>query len=88
MKPGDEAVEAALQPAGDADAEPRWMTRWLDGVDASSMSQRRLTSIERHGGLDRLADAARRRGVHLVRLTDDAGHELVAASRHAFHVIC
>jgi hypothetical protein len=36
------------------------------------MSQRALSSIDAHGGLTAAVKAARKQGVHLVRLTDDA----------------
>ena len=53
------------------------------------MSQRKLTSIEKHGGgLDAVRAVARDKGVHLVLLTDDKGNELVAASVHPFKVVC
>jgi len=74
-----------------ADSESIWAARWLDGVASSpaSMSQRRLTSIERYGGgLEAVAAAATARGVHLLLLTDDKGDRLVAASRHPFTVVC
>lgn len=76
------------EPAGAGEA---WAAAWLDGVasGASTMSQRRLSSIEaRGGGLAAVRRLAQARGVHLLRLTDDRGDELVAASRHPFGVIC
>lgn len=69
----------------------RWAADWLASVAAGSntMSQRKLTSIDKHGGgLDAVCAVARAKGVHLVLLTDDKGHELVAASTHPFKVIC
>ena len=67
-----------------------WMERWLDGVASgqSTMSQRVMSSIEAHGGLDRAVSAARDRGVHLVALTDDHGRALVAASLKPFKTLC
>ena len=67
-----------------------WIAGWLDRVACgrAAMSQRTAKSIARRGGLVPLVEAARRRGIHLVQLTDDRGIELVAASRHAFKVIC
>ena len=67
-----------------------WIETWLDGVVSgrATMSQRVMSSIEAHGGLHRLVSAAQERGVHLVRLTDDHGKELVAASLKPFTVLC
>ena len=67
-----------------------WIEKWLDGVVAgqTTMSQRLMSSIEAHGGLDRVISAARHRGVHLVQLTNDHGAELVAASLNPFRVLC
>jgi phosphoserine aminotransferase len=64
--------------------------RWIDIVatGASTMSQRNFRWVEANGGVEKLIDAAERRGVHLVRLTDDEGRELVAASKHAFVTLC
>ena len=67
-----------------------WAEKWLDSVaeGRSKMSQRRVASIERHGGgLDAVAAAAKSKGVHLVMLTDDKGAQLVAASVHPFKVL-
>ncbi len=64
---------------------------WLDAVARGelTMSQRSLSTVERApGGLDALVAAARQRGLHLLRLTDDAGRELLAASRTPFEVLC
>ena len=72
------------------DAE-KWAADWLATVadGSNTMSQRKLTSIEKHGGgLDAVRAVARLKGVHLVLLTDDQGNELVAASTHPFKVIC
>ena len=68
-----------------------WATRWLDAVASggSTMSQRKIQSIEsRGGGLAAVRKLAKKRGIHLVRLTDDQGNELVAASKNVFKVIC
>ena len=66
------------------------MTRWLDAIQsgAATMSQRKLSSIEAHGGIEQAIAAAKQRGVHLVKLTDDKGTALVAASRHPFQPLC
>ncbi len=71
--------------------EEKWAADWLAGVadGSNAMSQRKLTSVEKHGGgLDAVRAVAREKGVHLVLLTDDQGNELVAASTHPFKVIC
>ena len=68
-----------------------WATRWLDAVagGANSMSQRKLESVEsRGGGLLAVRKLAKKRGVHLLCLTDDKGNDLVAASKHPFQVVC
>jgi hypothetical protein len=71
--------------------EEGWASEWLDAVAAgeSTMSQRKLTTVEkRGGGLATIRAAAKRRGVHLLLLTDDKGNELVAASTLPFKVVC
>ena len=67
-----------------------WIDAWLDDVVSgkSTMSQRVMSSIETHGGLDQVVTAAKARGVHLVLLTDDHGKDLVAASLHPFRTLC
>ncbi len=67
-----------------------WVADWLDGVvdGKTTMSQRAMSSIEAHGGIDHAIEAARRRGVHLVQLTDDRGRTLVAASLKPFRTLC
>lgn len=52
------------------------------------MSQRKLISVDKHGGLSAAEAVARALGVHLVRLEDDKGDQIIAASVHSFHVIC
>ena len=69
----------------------QWAAEWLDAVadGSNTMSQRRLSSIEKHaGGLDTVKAAAEARDVHLVLLEDDKGVELVAASTKPFTVLC
>ena len=70
--------------------QPFWAEAWLDDVAAGrlSMSQRALATIEAKGGIAPVVAAARVRGVHLVKLTDDSGKELIAASLHPFEVLC
>ncbi len=67
-----------------------WIAGWLDAVAAgtATMSQRQMASIDVHGGTAAVVTAARNRGVHLVRLTDGRGVDLVAASLHPFIVLC
>jgi hypothetical protein len=75
----------------DGDAAHAWAARWLEGVagGASTMSQRKLSSVETHGGgLEAVEEVARQKGVHLLLLRDDTGTELVAASKEPFRVIC
>ncbi len=69
----------------------RWAVEWLDGVadGSNTMSQRKLSSVEkRGGGLEAVTALARQRGVHLLLLEDDKGDELVAASAKPFEVVC
>ena len=69
----------------------QWAQGWLDAVadGSSTMSQRRLSSIEtRGGGLAAVEALAEQRGVHLLRLEDDKGNELIAASAKPFEVVC
>jgi hypothetical protein len=68
-----------------------WANQWLGAVTSgvNTMSHRKVSSIEkRGGGLKYVAKLAKQRGVHLVRLTDDRGNELIAASKRPFEVIC
>lgn len=72
-------------------ASETWAARWLDSVasGASAMSQRKLESLmSKGGGINSVLKVARKRGVHLVVLTDDNGDQLVAASRHPFKILC
>ena len=67
-----------------------WTEQWLSAVaeGRSTMSQRKLASIETRGGGIKLVKAiANELHVHLVQLTDDKGNVLVAASKHRFKVI-
>ena len=68
----------------------QWASAWLDSVadGSSTMSQRKLTSIEARGGLEAVKAIAEQKGVHLLLLTDDKGNELVAASTKPFKVVC
>ena len=69
----------------------QWAADWLASVadGSNTMSQRKLTSVDKYGGgLDAVRAVARNKGVHLILLTDDQGNELVAASIHPFKVVC
>lgn len=68
----------------------QWAADWLDAVADGSrtMSQRKLSSIEKRGGLEAVKALAEQRGVHLLLLEDDKGDELVAASTKPFAVVC
>ncbi len=71
-------------------SENAWTTGWLDDVACgkSKMSQRKVSSIEtKGGGLAVVKREALKRGVHLVRLEDEKGNDLVAASKKPFTVI-
>ena len=70
--------------------EPFWADDWLDRVAAGelTMSQRAMRVVEAKGGLEPVVAAARARGIHLLRLTDDTGQVLIAASREPFAVLC
>lgn len=67
-----------------------WVTKWLiAGTGKSSMSQRKVTSIQRcGGGLSLAKRLAKKHQVHLLRLTDDEGNDVVAASKSPFQVLC
>ncbi len=74
-----------------SEASSQWAEEWLDTVaDGSNiMSQRKLSSIEtRGGGLEAVKALAEQKGVHLLRLEDDKGNELIAASTKPFEVVC
>lgn len=79
-------VDEPARPA----ADHQWIADWIDAVQSgeATMSQRARSSIDAHGGLDAVIEAARARGVHLVQLTDDKGKLLVAASREPFTTLC
>lgn len=67
-----------------------WISAWLDSVVAgeSTMSQRVLSSVEKHGGLEALCQLAQKRGVHVLLVEDDHGRQILAASLKPFRVIC
>ena len=68
----------------------RWIATWLDAVanGSNTMSQRSLSSIEKHGGLGAAIVIAVEKDVHLLLVEDDAGREIIAASKKPFKVIC
>ena len=68
-----------------------WTRSWLDAVasGASTMSQRKRASIEaKGGGLESVKAAALKKNIHLLRLFDDQGNEIIAASLDPFEVVC
>ena len=73
------------------DAATEWTTAWLNSVADGSytMSQRKLSSIQKHGGgIEAVRVIAESKGIHLLLLEDDKGDELVAASVKPFKVVC
>lgn len=71
--------------------QKEWATAWLKTVQSglNTMSQRRLSSIEKHaGGLERVKEVAEELGVHLLLVEDEEGNEVIAASLKPFKVIC
>lgn len=71
-------------------ADSEWIETWLASVaeGRATMSQRSAASVERNGGVEAAVRAAQARGVHLVRLIDDEGKPLIAASLHPFKTLC
>ncbi|MFN8382190.1 MAG: hypothetical protein U0V02_09635 [Anaerolineales bacterium] len=68
-----------------------WVTNWLKTVEAglNTMSQRKLSSIEKHAGsLKTVTKIAKSMRVHLLLVEDDEGNEVVAASMKPFKVLC
>lgn len=75
-----------MQQSGNAWTE-KWLGSVLDG--ASTMSQRKLSSVARQGGgVEEVAKVAREKGVHLLPLEDDEGEPIVVASVKPFRTIC
>ena len=68
----------------------KWAVDWLDAVadGSNTMSQRKLSVIEKRGGLEAVKKLAEDRGVHLLQIEDDKGNELLAAGTKPFKVIC
>ena len=74
-----------------SDSTSQWAAEWLDAVadGSNTMSQRKLSSVEKHGGgIEAVKAIAKQKGVHLLLLEDDKGNELVAASTKPFKVVC
>lgn len=67
-----------------------WAEEWLTSVanGSNTMSQRKLSSVTKHGGIESVKGIAQQKGVHLLQVTDDKGVELIAASTQPFMVIC
>ena len=67
-----------------------WAEKWLTTVanGSNNMSQRKLSSVAKHGGIESVKGIARQKGVHLLQITDDKGVELITASMQSFTVIC
>ena len=67
-----------------------WATAWLTAVanGTLTMSQRTLSSVIAHGGVEHAIAVAQSLGVHLATVADDRGAELVIASVHSLHVLC
>jgi len=72
------------------DTTDRWVSEWIANVASGSatMSQRKLSSILAHGGIEAACAAAKPAAVHLALVTDDRGDELVIASVHPIRVLC
>lgn len=68
----------------------QWAIEWLDAVadGSNTMSQRKLSVVEKRGGLEKVMKMAQERGVHLLQIEDDKGDELIAASTKPFKVVC
>ena len=63
-----------------------WIAKVRD--KPGSMSQRKQDVVEGWpGGVDALVREARAGGVHLLRLSDDHGVQLIAASVHPFEIL-
>lgn len=70
--------------------QEQWVQDWLKSVvnGRNTMSQRRVTSIEKHVSLNTVKRIAKRVGVHLLLVEDDEGNKVLAASTKPFKVIC
>ncbi len=75
----------------DTELTAQWTKAWLDSValDLNTMSQLRLSSIQKHaGGLEAVKAMAEHQGIHLLLLEDDERHDIIAASKKPFRVMC
>lgn len=75
----------------DLEGKAAWAEGWLNTVaeGLNTMSQRRLSVIEKHeGGLEAVKALAIKKGIHLLLVEDDEGNQIVAASTKPFHVVC
>ncbi len=70
--------------------QEQWAEDWLRSVadGSNTMSQRKITSIEKHVSLSTVKRIAKRMGIHLLLIEDDKGNELMAASTKPVKVIC
>lgn len=71
--------------------QEEWAEKWLKTVVSgeNTMSQRKLTSIEKYAGsLAAIKKAAKSMGLHLLLVENDEGNQVVAASTKPFKVIC
>ena len=68
----------------DMAVDGEWIETWIASVaeGRTTMSQRSAASVDRNGGVKAAIEVAQARGVHLVRLIDDEGKALIAASLH------
>jgi hypothetical protein len=67
-----------------------WIEHWMKSVASGEhpLSQRARRSIDRHGGIEALTAAARKRGLHLAELTNELGQRVVTASIDTIDVFC
>ena len=71
--------------------KPDKMQQWIADIALRklTMSQRKVTVIEKtEGGLENVITEAKKQGVHLIRLTDDKGNDLLTGSVHPFETLC
>ena len=66
------------------------LRQWVESVASgeASMSQRGEAWVAQVGGIATVTAAAEAACIHLVRLTDDKGNRLIAASRERFETLC
>ena len=76
--------------ASESESTIQWATESLSTFSGglNTMSQRKLSSIEKHeGGLDSVKTIAEKLGVHLLLVEFDEGNEVVVATKKPFRVI-